>query len=95
MKNNFTCANRKFKTNINKGYKHLPEHDYLGNAFKEPLFNENNCSLFLEHVVDIKSGEENLFWFMWYKNGKPIINASAVFDKEDLIEISQNIKELL
>lgn len=81
----FTCENRKFKTNVNKGNK--------GSVTKKPLHDDGVFTMRLEHVIEKKNNNE-CFWFMWYKNGRPLLTMSSVFEKEDLFQIIENLKEI-
>ena len=78
----FTCKNRAFKTNIEKGYPHGSNHAG-GSVFPEPLIVQGKLSLWLEHVK-AERDDKDLFWLMWYEDGKIKIPLSGVFSKEEL-----------
>ena len=82
----FTCANRRYQTDISKGvaYGLSPTR---GSVFDQPLVN-HGYSLWLEHVVQIGTGDE-LYWLMWYDDtGKPTILMSGVFDRDELAHLT-------
>jgi len=88
----FTCANRRFQTNISKGHPHG-----VGNAggsvFAQALVN-SGYSLWLEYVSG-KDGEE-MFWLMWYDpDGSPTIPLSGVFEAPDIQEISRGLASFI
>ncbi len=89
----FTCKTEKFKTDIDSGHKHREEHDYRGSAIKGSVYEDSDYSLWIEHVVEIKKPDNKVFWFMWYNNksGKPLLTMSAVFSKNDLLKVLNNI----
>ena len=89
----YTCENNKFKTNIEIGYKHHKKHNYKGSALPKPVYESNTYSLWLEHVIEVKTPDNKIFWFMWYddKTGNPIIPMSAVFSKDELLAVFNNI----
>lgn len=89
----FTCRNSKFETNISKGYPHFANQDYLGSAIRGPLYNEGGLSLWLEHVVN-RMDRSECFWFMWYRDGTPLINMSGVLGKSDIAELISNFQAI-
>jgi len=81
---NYSCENRRYRTNLRKGFPHNPSSQTLGNVIEHPLVNSGGYSLWLEHVFEIDTTEE-MYWLMWYDaSGKPTIPLSGVFDKNDL-----------
>lgn len=90
---NFTCENKRFKTDIDLGYEHHAGDGYKGSVTDEPLY-EDGGSLWIEHVLD-KSNGNKCFWFMWYdQNGQTILPMSSVFDKDDLQEMIKKIAQI-
>jgi hypothetical protein len=57
-------------------------------VFKEPLVKHSDYTLWLEHVEEIKSGQE-MYWLMWYNSGVPTIPLSGIFDKDELKRLTQ------
>jgi hypothetical protein len=90
----FTCKNKRFATDLESGYKHVSGHGYKGSATPGALYNDDEYSLWLEHVVDLRNGHK-CYWLMWYKGGLPTIPMSGVLDKEDILEIIPNIKQYI
>lgn len=82
----FTCENKKYRTDLSRG-------SYPGKVLESPLYSNNRDSLWLEHVIDVHSGEE-VFWFMWYKDGQPLLPASGVFRKNDLRGIIKKLNTI-
>jgi hypothetical protein len=80
---NFTCSNRRFCTDLAKGFPH-GEEAALGSVFKIPLVDHGSNTLWLEHVVSLGAPAEEWYWFMWYEDGIPKIPLSGVFTKSDL-----------
>lgn len=80
---NYTCENRRFRTNIDKGYSHGSLSPVKGSVLEDALIN-TGYSLWLEHVLDKTSGDE-VYWLMWYDhNGTPTIPMSGIFGKDEL-----------
>lgn len=81
----YTCENARYKTNIGKGKKH-GSHSSCGSVFEEPLAGVQGTgySLWMEHVIEKKTQDDELYWLMWYKNGIPTIPLSGVFRKDDI-----------
>lgn len=81
----YTCENRGYKTNIDKGNPHGSQSTACGNVFAGALFSSGEYSLWLEHVTEIAT-DNPYYWLMWYEdpNGTPAIPVSSVFDKTDL-----------
>jgi len=87
---NYSCKNRRFSTNTNKGYQH-GQSPTKGSVFPTPLINHEGYTLWLEHVEDIDSGAE-VYWLMWYDpDGTPTIPMSGIFDKLELAEMSKQL----
>ena len=80
----YTCENRRYKTNVEKGHPHGDESRARGSVTQKPLHEGSSYSLWLEHVIEKKTGKE-VFWLMWYRQGKPTIPASGVLDVDDLV----------
>lgn len=86
----YTCENRRYKTNVEKGYPHGREGRARGSVTPEPLHDGGSYSLWLEHVIEKNTGKK-VFWLMWYRQGKPTIPASGILDADDLGEMIQNL----
>jgi len=86
----FTCENRRYRTNIQKGNPHSPLSSHLGNVFNEPLYNGGNVSLWLEHAID-NLGSSECYWLMWYDNttGQPTIPLSGALNKDEVINMQR------
>ena len=91
----FSCENRAFRTNVNKGETHGAYATTRGSVFKEPLIEGNGWTLWLEHVEEISSGNE-CYWFMWYQpNGEPTIPLSGVFGRKDLANMQRMLADFV
>jgi hypothetical protein len=89
----YTCSNRRFETDINKGHPHGAG-QARGTVFDQPLIG-GSYSLWLEHVVDKYDGRD-VFWFMWHdQNGDPTIPLSGVFDAADIREMSSRLASFI
>jgi hypothetical protein len=87
----FTCSNYAYRTNIQKGAPHAMGSATLGSVFQQPLISHQGGGLWLEHVLELATGEE-LYWLMWYDTkGKPTIPLSGVFDRADLEQMLARI----
>lgn len=87
----FTCENRRFKTDISQGFAHYARHNHKGSVTPLPLYDDGEYSLWLEHVVD-KTNGNTCYWFMWYNHaGISNIPMSGVMDKTDLSKVIDNI----
>lgn len=86
----YTCENRRFKTNRNKGYSHGSKGEAKGSVLQGPLHDGGSYSLWIEHVIE-KGSDSQVFWLMWYNEGVPTIPASGVLDAEDLDKIISNL----
>jgi len=90
----FTNTNSRYETNTKKGHPHgdgKPE----GSVFKEPIFIDGD-SLWLEHVIDIKTGRDDLYWLMWYDvHGRPTTKVSGILSRDDLKALSRNLSSFL
>ena len=82
---NYTCENSGYRTDLNKGETHADRSPARGSVFPEPLASrEGGYSLWLEHVVDKKTGDE-YYWLMWYDaNGYPTIPLSGILSRADI-----------
>ena len=70
-------VNSEFATDTRKGY--------AGSVSPQPLYDDGVGRLYCEYVYRISTGESDLFWFMWYVNGKSTTrNMSGVFRLEHL-----------
>lgn len=91
----FTCINSGYGTNLLKGEPHSPFSETCGSVFPEPLIQHSGNSLWLEHIVELKTGTE-LYWLMWYdEEGKPIIPLSGVFDRTELRTMISRLVEFI
>lgn len=89
----YICENKRFKTDITKGFEHRPGIGHLGSVTDKPLY-EDDHSLFLEHVVDKINGN-HCYWFMWYdQHGKSLLPASAVMDEQDILAVIKNLSSI-
>jgi hypothetical protein len=87
----FSCENTRFATNLEKGNLHKPKAQTAGNVLENPLLEDDQASLWLEHVID-KNTYDELYWLMWYNSeGFPIMPMSSVFDKDDLKKMVSNL----
>jgi len=87
----YSCENARFMTNIEKGNTHNPRSQTKGNVLEVPLLNDDEASLWLEHVID-KNTDEELYWLMWYNtSGFPLITMSSVFNKTQLESMVGNL----
>lgn len=89
----FTCKNSRFQTDISSGYGPKSRGGIKGSVTKKPLYIEGDTSFWLEHIIEIKTNKK-LFWFMWYKDGWPLLNMSSVFDTDDLTMVIKNISAI-
>ncbi len=78
----FTCENKRFKTDITKGHN--------GSVTENYLYEEDGEVLSLEYVIDKINGN-SIYWFMWYKDGIPKLATSAVMDETAITEVIKNI----
>src|SRR5438270_3352648 len=84
----YTCTNRRFRTDINKGERHGQHSRNRGSVFDRPLADHDGYSLWMEHVID-ESGHE-YYWLMWYDPaGKPTIPLSGILSREDIANIQR------
>lgn len=80
----FSCENKRFCTNIRKGFPHQPYSQTLGSVLEKPLIDYGDASLWLEHVTD-KDCNDYIYWLMWYdSDGRSSIPLSGVFGKRNL-----------
>jgi hypothetical protein len=88
---NFTCANRRFQTDISPGSFPHGTGNAPGSVFNNPLVNHSGYTLWLEHVVDTTDGSKT-YWLMWYDpHGKPTIPLSGVMEKSEIQEMSRQL----
>lgn len=88
----FTCANKRYQTNVSKGHPHGPG-TAKGSVFPQALVN-TGYSLWLEHVLS--TDDEEAFWLMWYDGqGLPTIPMSGVFGASDIQEITRGLASFI
>lgn len=89
----FTNQNNRYRTNTDKGHTHglgQPR----GSVFEEPIFTDGD-SLWLEHVIDIKTCRDDLYWLMWYDvHGRATTRVSGILSRDDLKAPSRNLSSL-
>ncbi len=95
----FTCSNRLFETDINKGKPHGVGQGgvahALGSVFDAPLVSHGGYTLWLEHAINRKDQSEK-YWLMWYDpNGIPTIPLSSVMDRADIQEMSRQLSSFV
>lgn len=91
----FTCENRRFKTNLQKGHPHGLE-QAPGSVFNVPLIVYPGGTLWLEHVEDADNPTEPCYWFMHYDaHGKPTIPLSAIMGKNEVQEMARLMASLI
>ena len=79
----YTCANSRFRTNINRGHNHGQHSAIRGNVFDRPLVDSGGYSLWLEHVIS--KIDEEYYWLMWYDGeGIPTIPMSGILSRNDI-----------
>jgi hypothetical protein len=84
----YTCANRRYRTNINMGESHGEYTATRGSVLREPLADGDGYSLWLEHVTE-DSGDEH-YWLMWYDSrGFPTIPLSGILDRDDIANMQR------
>jgi hypothetical protein len=84
----FTCENRAYVTNVEKGFPHGASASVRGSVFDGPLILGATHSLWIEHVLE-KGTSRECYWLMWYdQQGMPTIPLSAVFDRADLEQMA-------
>jgi hypothetical protein len=90
----YTCANRRFKTNIEAGRRHGSQSANRGSVFDEPLAESDSCSLWLEHVVDVERGE--YYWLMWYdSSGAPTMPMSGILSRNDIANMQRMLASFI
>jgi hypothetical protein len=90
----YTCANKRFQTNIAKGQCHGRRSSIRGSVFDEPLAGSEGYSLWLEHVVEAQTGWE-CYWLMWYKDGVPTIPMSGILSRDDIANMERLFASLI
>lgn len=90
----FTCANRNYETNEQKGHSHGTYGAARGSVFSDCILASGSYTLWLEHVTEKATGED-FFWLMWYDGVVPAIPLSGVFKKDDLGEIARRLSEFI
>ena len=90
--NGFTSKNKRFGTDIGRGYPHGPGRE-KGSVFPGPIADDGNFSLWLEYLTE-RGKPADLVWFQWYNNrGKPMILESAILRKRDLQETFRRLAD--
>jgi hypothetical protein len=90
---NFTCENKGFMTDVKRGFPH-GKGNAKGSVFPEPLFDNGQYSLWLEHVLNRDDNSE-CFWLMWYQKGQSTIAASGVFSKSDILNVGRKLLDFI
>jgi len=55
-----------------------------GTVFDRALADDGEHSLWLEHVIEIQTGDE-YYWLMWYdSNGFPTMPMSGILSRDDI-----------
>jgi hypothetical protein len=86
----FTCTNRRFRTNVQKGWPHS-DGQAMGSVFDQPLARIGKQTLWLEHAISKPDGNE-LVWFMWYDEmGSPTTPTSVAFPESELEGMSRQL----
>jgi hypothetical protein len=89
----FSCRNRKFQTNIERGFADTPSQT-RGSAIPAPLVQNNGWTLWLEYVSELEDPDTTWFWLMWYApDGLPTIPLSGVFDRNHLADMIRQLVE--
>lgn len=90
----FTNKNSRYETNTEKGHPHGTGNPG-GSVFKEPIFIDG-YSLWLEHVIDIETRRDDLYWLMWYDaHGRSTTKVSGILSREDLKALLRNLSSFL
>jgi hypothetical protein len=87
----YTCQNRRFRTDTAKGQPH-GQHPTRGSVFAEPLAGgqaPDQYSLWLEHVVSTDAPEDECYWLMWYHDGRPTIPMSSILQRDDIANMQR------
>ena len=87
----YTCENRRFRTDIAKGQSH-GQHPTRGSVFAEPLAGgqgPDEYSLWLEHVISTDDPDDECYWLMWYCNGSPTIPLSGILHRDDIANMQR------
>ena len=87
----YTCENRRFRTDIAKGQPH-GQHLTRGSVFPEPLAgsqDHDEYSLWLEHVISTDDPDDECYWLMWYCNGSPTIPLSGILHRDDIANMQR------
>ncbi|ADE15616.1 hypothetical protein Nhal_2536 [Nitrosococcus halophilus Nc 4] len=91
----YSCGNRRYRTNIEKGCRHGEFSETLGSVFEEPLIDNGGWTLWLEHATEIET-EAEVYWFMWYApDGIPTIPLSGIFDRADLARMNSMLAQFV
>jgi hypothetical protein len=90
MRLDYTCENARFRTNIDMGETHAG-YQSRGSVFREPLvLNEDDYSLWLEHVSDRRNPDERYYWLMWCDpSGHPTIPMSGILSREHIANMQR------
>ena len=86
----YTCENSRFATDISNPI----NVNYPGSVTPEPLYDDGGGQiLLLENVFDKTNGNK-CYWFMWYRNGNPMLNMSGVIDATDIVQVLKGISSI-
>lgn len=91
----FTCINSRYRTNTAIGEPHGDASAARGSVFREPLIEDGEYSLWLEHVVANREPDDRCYWLMWYRSGRPTIPLSGVFSREHLANMQSLLASLV
>lgn len=90
----FTCMNKRYMTDVTAGFPHAPRGEARGSVIEGPLFDYEDASIWLEHVVDRETGE-TCYWLMWYNtDGRPTIPLSGVFGRSEIERATEALRTL-
>ena len=90
----FTCSNRRFHTNADKGKPH-GSGQTRGSVFDLPLVSSNGYTLWLEYVID-KTNASETFWLMWYDSaGSPTIPLSSVISADQMKDMTSRLADFI
>lgn len=87
----YTCENRRFRTDTTKGHTH-GEQPTRGSVFSQALAGSqepDQFSLWLEHVVAVNDPDDECYWLMWYQNGFPTVPLSSILHREDIVNMER------
>ena len=94
----YTCSNSRFHTDITKGHPHGAG-QARGSVFGQgvlPASAAGGYSLWLEYVIEPKTGDDDWFWLMWYdSNEDPTIPLSGVFKRRQIQEMARRLSDFI